>query len=92
MDESQIRDWLRTWLRFARQRAGHSQESAARQARVGIGTIRATEQTGRLLELDKFLRLIVAYGEAADMEMVKQIREWRAASAQPIRRGRRASR
>jgi hypothetical protein len=82
MDESQISRWFRDWLLDARAREGHSQEKAAREADVGLGTIRATEQVQRLPEVVNFLRLIVRYeGEKA---LVNQIREWRRASGQVV--------
>lgn len=81
MDESQISYWFREWLEGARKRHGHSQEVAAREAGVGTGVVRATEQSGRLPEVPNFLRLITRYG--GEGELVNQIRTWREASRQP---------
>lgn len=81
VDKSQIRQWVKVWLKDQRDRTGLSQEKAARRAEVGIGVIRSAEQVGSPPDLLNFLRLVMAYD--AEKELVNQIREWRDASRQP---------
>lgn len=82
IDESQIRPWLKVWFREMRTRAKLSQQAAAERAAVSIGTVRTTEQTGRLPELPGFLSLVAVY--RAEGDLVNQIREWRAAHGQAV--------
>jgi transcriptional regulator with XRE-family HTH domain len=82
MDRSQIRSWVKAWLREQRERAGLSQERAAVRAGVGIGVVRSAEQTGSPPELENFLRLVMAY--EAEEALVKRLRDWRNASGEVI--------
>lgn len=70
---------IRSWLRLARERAGLTQEGAARRADVLLGVVQNAEQKGSM-RAENFLMLVVAYG--AEKELVNQLRDWRNAPRQ----------